>query len=63
MIFIGDGKADQDAANENSIRFVGFKREGRSFIEQDAWKVVNDLRDLSPSFKKSPNTYEPFSSQ
>jgi phosphoglycolate phosphatase-like HAD superfamily hydrolase len=51
-VFIGDGKTDQDAANESGIRFIGLKREGCSFIERNAWKVINDLRDLLPTFKK-----------
>ena len=52
-VFIGDGKTDQDAANESGIRFIGLKREGCSFIERNAWKVINDLRDLLPTFKKA----------
>ena len=52
VVFIGDGKADQDAANECGVRFIGLNRKGCSFVARDAWKVVDNLSDLSTFFIK-----------
>ncbi len=47
-IFIGDGKADQDAADACDIRFVGLDRGDMSFEPGRAWKVMSTLMDLLP---------------
>ena len=45
-IFIGDGKTDQDAADQCGVRFVGFDNGDSSFKPETAWKVVTDLEQL-----------------
>jgi len=47
-IFIGDGKADQNAAAACDIRFVGMNCHGASFNHEKAWRVIKDLHELLP---------------
>ena len=45
-IFIGDGLADQRAADNCGMRFVGVRGEFSSFEPESAWMVVNDLNEI-----------------
>jgi phosphoglycolate phosphatase-like HAD superfamily hydrolase len=47
-LFIGDGKADQEAADACQVRFVGMDNGAASFDPATAWRVVTDLTQLLP---------------
>lgn len=47
-LMIGDGRADQEAADNCRIRFAGMNCHGASFDPATAWRVIRDLNELLP---------------